>query len=536
MSFMASQFLIDSAGRYPDKVAVEHNDEKISYRELLERSCKLAVFLAGKRVKANDRVVTLMPKSINSVIVYLGANMAGATIAHLDVDYPRERIINVLSKVKPAFLITYGESYDMLSKDLHDFGINVILTREEKSFTGWPKIFQWDEIQAIEPVSEMDRLPLIKDEEAVAYFVYTSGSTGEAKGVLISNRSLVEYTKQIVKIFHLDENSRVLNVAPVYYDAFIGDVTSAFCMGATVVLLGKILFPSEITRVLSEKKITNMGATGYLISLLAGKFSDINRYELDHLKYVTSGGDSCLPKYLRRIKDHIPHVRFINGYGQTETTILNCSYEFSEIPNDRENAFPIGKPFPNIRFYVFDAGKLLKPEPGQVGELYVSGNQVMAGYWQDEETNRQVIRTDLVEGERVFKTGDLVTVDADGNYVFVGRNDDMIKRGGNRVSLLEVEQAILGLPEVLEVAVIGINPQGGPENKAQYDLQEKKIIAFVQTKEQLEDETIMTRLREKLPMFMLPDEIIFLESLHLYNKVKIDKVKLKELYLSKKMG
>lgn len=524
---MVSRFLLDTACKYPGKMALEHNEDRLTYKELFYQAKKFALFLNSKQVGKDSRIVVLMPKSIRSVVAFYGANMVAASITQLDTDYPEERLCKILLSLEPSFIITTEKTYLKISQGMSNIPLNLIVDSWNTAGTSETQVYLWNEILEKDYSQEDRAFELIEDENATAYILFTSGSTGEPKGVQITNKNLVHYTKQ--NGFHYDQNSKVLNIVPAYYDAFFGEVAMSVYAGSTLILLDKFIFPNEITRVLHAKGITHFGATGYIISLLAGKLSDLEKYHLDSVKYIYFGGDSCLPKYLKRIKTHVPQVTFINSYGQTEATILVTGYEFSEIPENMDGALPIGKPYQGIEAYIFDQGKLLKPEAGQMGELLLAGQQIMTGYWKDQKATDNVIKTDLIPGERVLKTGDFVSVDEDGNLVFVGRNVDMVKRGGNRIFLLEIEQAILSFPEVTEVKVIGIE---SPENF----LEMKTIVAFVQVRDVSRLSEIIPYLQKKLPRFMIPDEIIPIESLHIYNKTKVDKAKLKELYIKNQGG
>ncbi len=517
---MAYKFLLESAKKYPDKAAVEHNEDKLTYRELLDQSKKLARFFQNNQVSKSSRIMVLIPKSIRSVVSLYGANMAGASISQLDTDYPAERLWKIISNLEPSFIVITEKIYAKLAGVVKDAPLKLIVDSWEGKRPDGLEIFLWDDIMAGSDAG----LTMEDDDNRDAYILYTSGSTGEPKGVRITNKNLVSFTK--ANVFSFTTDSRVLNICPVFYDAFFGENTMAAAVGCTIVLLDKFVFPNEITATLDAKKITHCGSSGYVISLLAGKLSDLEKYRLENLKYLYFGGDSLLPKYLRAIKSHVPQITFINCYGQTEATILITRHEITHIPEDREKAFPIGKPFHGSKVYLFDQEeRLIEPKPGASGEIYLAGDQIMAGYWKDEMMTKNAIKTDLIPGERLLRTGDLARIDENGDYEFVGRNSEMIKRGGNRIFLVEIEQAILGYPQVTEVQVIGIEEPGNFHEM-------KTIIGFVQIEDDKLIPDLKAYLKKRIPRYMIPDEIISIESMHLFNKGKIDKDKLKEYYLN----
>jgi acyl-CoA synthetase (AMP-forming)/AMP-acid ligase II len=353
----------------------------------------------------------------------------------------------------------------------------------------------------------------------LAYIIYTSGSTGKPKGVAIRHESIMNYIEASSKIYGYDLNLNTINLNPFFFDGSLGSIfRTIFVGGYLYIFTPGLIIPKVLIRRLIDKKITHLGCTPALFKMLVKHINPQNKDSLC-LKSIAVGGDTYPVEYLKKIIDLLPNVRFFNGYGPTETTVIVAGYELKKEDIDKKNEIPFGKSInKNVRLYAFNnKGELIKP--GEMGELYIGGIQVMAGYWNDKVLTDTVLKKDMIKGDILYKTGDFVTIDEDDNYIFKGRMDDMIKKDGYRIYLSEIENALNDMSCIKESACITVR-------KGEHI----KIVAFIVLKDKNNSvNKIQDSLRKKIPEYMIPDSFKFLGDIPHTPIGKVDKSQLKSL-------
>jgi acyl-coenzyme A synthetase/AMP-(fatty) acid ligase len=283
------------------------------------------------------------------------------------------------------------------------------------------------------------------------------------------------------------------------------------------------VFPVKLAEVIAKNRISVWNSVPSALSLLA-TYKGLDSHDLSSLRLVLFAGEQFPLKYLRRLREAVPGARFCNMYGQTEAN-SSTYYWVDQLPPDARASLPIGRPLPNFDVFALDEGGNRVSGPGQEGELYVRASTVAAGYWgETEKTEKSFVKDPLRPGlnERVYRTGDLVHLDPDGNYVFLGRKDHMIKSRGYRIEIGEIETVLCNHPEIKNAVVIPV-----PD-----ELIGNRISAIVvpMTPGKIRKEDILQYCSQQLPKYMIPEIIEFRDSLPATSSGKVDRKKLSEVY------
>lgn len=469
MSHLLHTLLLESAKRNPDKIAVKLRDKNICYDEFNSISDRLASCLIRNGVRLGDRIGMYLDKSIDGVISILGILKAGACYVPLDPIAPVNRQSYIISDCNMRYLIVssnkFFQVWEIISKKS---SISCIINLDKNKFkkNNLPKqtrLICRDEILKSDVLMQTVK---IKDTDP-AYILYTSGSTGKPKGVTITHKASMAFVDWAYKCFNISENDMVAGYASFNFDLSIFDIFVTIKAGATLCLIpqGVSIFPKSLAKFIEKEKITVWYSVPYpLIQLVL--YSRLEKRNLLCLKQVLYAGDVFPVKYLRKLMTLIPHAKFYNLYGPTETNVC-AYYPIKEIPSKTETV-PIGKACSGARLFAFN--KENKPiKPGQVGELYVSGPSLMEGYWNDLAKTREAFRYNCMvnKNDKLYRTGDLVTINSEGDYIFIGRKDSMIKSRGYRIELGEIESVLYEHPNVQEVTVFAVpNKEIGKKIKA----------------------------------------------------------------------
>ncbi|MCR4441041.1 MAG: amino acid adenylation domain-containing protein [Peptococcaceae bacterium] len=484
--------VLDDKADWP-KAAVVQEDRELSYRDLGDYSGRLAFLLKGNGVSYNDNVIILLEKSLEAVVSIFGVLKSGAAYVPVDYAIPPERLKHIISNCRPKFVITDSDGLDRLSRISR--AANVLLVNKYDDSYDCYGFGDGGK-------SGTNGRLLKRSEEDNAYVIYTSGSTGRPKGVMIRHKSVTAFTETVVNLVGYSQDTRFLNVSPLYFDASIVDLFCTLKAGGTVFLMKKFVWPNELVNALHKHRITDTLMVSSMLKLLVSRFSNIRDYKLDGLRTVWYGAEPCPTEVIRELKRLLPQVRFIHGYGPTETTHSATLYIFDQVPPGAGGFLPIGKPLPTVKAWALNE-RSQPVQPGETGELYIGGIQVMKGYCGDpEKTGEALVEIAVQRGEKVYKTGDYVTVDEDGNYVFIGRRDDAVKVGGHLVYLSEVERALLAHENIRDAIVLA--DEDGLFNA--------RLKAFVVCQEdrELPAEELVSYLRRKLPGYMIPQRFFFL--------------------------
>ena len=463
----------------------------MTYAELHRRSDRLASGLKELGVNPGDRVGILLNKSIESMVVIFGILKAGASYVPIDTLAPRSRVEYILDRCDIRVLITTPEGAGkILPRSGANPSLKIILLPADELFG--------ERTAPFDPIDFSDTNP--------AYILHTSGSTGMPKGVGLSHLNALTFVDMAAEYFHIEKEDRLACHAPLQFDLTVFDLFVAVRNGATIVLVPETLsiFPMKLAQFIDEAKITVWNSVASVLSLLAER-GRMDRFRFDSLRAVIFSGDLLPARHLRKLKTLLPHVRFFNVYGQTEANSSMC-YPIGEVPEGDGWRMPIGKAFPNFEVFALDELRQVVRRRGEVGELYVRGSSVATGYWGDPEKTSGAFVTDpssMLSNRKVYRTGDLVTLDRNGDYLFLGRKDRQVKCRGYRVQLDEIESVLNNHPSVKEAVVLAL-----PD-----DLVGNRILAHIAAVDggKLTEMEVFDYCNKTLPGYMVPEKCIFHE-------------------------
>jgi amino acid adenylation domain-containing protein len=527
MANLLHQLLIESAARVPSKGAVRFEGRSLTYRELDILTNQVARTLQSAGVRRGDRVGIYVHKSLGSVISVFGILKAGGMYVPLDPSAPAKRLAYITRDCDIKVLLTSAEKMASLPEFFGEgTTVRVLVLTDSREYNPVElpeavRIIPWAEVTTQDDSVVADTG---MGENDVAYILYTSGSTGEPKGVMISHRNIFTFIDWCFKTFQMTENDRVTSHAPLHFDLSTFDIYVTIKAGGTIVLVpeGLSVFPVQLADFLQNEKITVTYLVPSILSMMVN-YGKLDEHDFSALRTILFAGEVFPLKYLRGLMKAIPHADYYNLYGPTETNV--CTYykvQPKDIAPDRTEPVPIGTACDNIEVFAVDENGQLVSEPSKEGELWVRGRCVAQGYWGDgEKTATSFIQPSfLTRFDGVaYRTGDIVTLDQDGkNWRYVGRRDHMIKSRGYRIELGEIEAALNAHPGVREAAVIAV-----PD-----DFIGNRIRAFVVPLQEdgLATEELEAHCAQLLPRYMMPESIEFLDELPKTSTGKIDRPRL----------
>jgi amino acid adenylation domain-containing protein len=516
---MLHRLLIESAARYPDRTAVVDRAESMTYRELDAASARLAGELAARGVGPGDRVGLYLDKSLHAIIGLWGVLRAGAAYVPLDVASPVKRIARIVENGSFCGVLSTTKRWPTLAPALPRPLAFVGIARAAAR----PIEMEFD-FETVDPLTRAAELVLGAEQDDPlhpAYILYTSGSTGQPKGVVLSHRASLSFVNWAAETTQLVPTDVVSSHAPLHFDLSSFDLFATCRAGATVVLVPAELnvFPRNLADWIAEQRITVWYSVPSLLSrlALAGK---LERHDWSHLRQIIFAGEIFPVAHLRRLREQIPGARYWNWYGPTETNVCT-TYAVEALPPEQTAPVPIGTACANCRLLVVDdAGALCAR--GETGELYVSGPSLMTGYHGMPEATAHalVVRSEGGERGTWYRTGDLVREDEDGLLHLVGRRDGMIKSRGYRIELGEIESILYQHPAVAEAAAIAL-----PDEEIGHVI---RAAAVAKAGQSLEAGVLRAFCADRLPAYMIPQSIEVRRSLPRGSTGKIDKLRLRE--------
>jgi D-alanine--poly(phosphoribitol) ligase subunit 1 len=491
--------VLDHADRHPDRPAVKDLDRALTRGELRAAAGTVAAGLVQKGVEPGDRVALLIGNSVDFVVAALGCLWAGATFVPLAITDPDLRRAQILADCRPAQVITAGP--------------------DQTAPSGLPAGTAWTSLSALCAAAGPTPPPVTGP---ISYIIYTSGTTGIPKGVQIPPGAFFTAAQACADAVGLTADDRALCVSPVHFDGSFSAIFPPLVRGVPLVIPDReaLLFPRRFFSIVASEGITATSFSPSYLRLLrsSGRLSQLDDTPL---RVLALGGEAPSTADIRAVWAASPGLRVVNRYGPTETTIAVAHLELTPELLDA-GPVPLGQPHPGSSFHLVDEDGSLVDRAGVVGELHIGGRQLMAGYLNDPAHSAAVLRTDVVDGTTLYRTGDLVCRDARGNYVYVGRCDRVIKRHGVRMSLVEVTDALGGLDVVASAACTTFDLRG--------DL---GVVAFVVPDRELSPVAVRLAASERLPQTMLPDQFVLVADLPLTSSSKVDERRLlKEAGLS----
>ncbi len=515
----------------PDKIAFGDRQDSLSYAQTAAASktlaCGLKNALEQNRAAAGPEnayphtdpdsgpgnaggnigsVAIYMDKTVHTLCGMFGVVYAGGYYSNIDTQFPSERVTEILKSLKPAAILTDASHYAEASSRFSEYApvLSYDLLQESSIDKPW-----------LAHVRSMhcDTNPL--------YCNFTSGSTGTPKGVLVSHRSVIDFISIFVEEFGIGEQDILANQAPLDFDVSVKDIYSGMAAGARVQLIPREYFstPVDLMDYLDDTE-----ATILIWAVSAMCFVSTMRgfqYKVPHrLRQVMFSGEVMPIKQLQIWKKYLPDAVYVNLYGPTEIT-CNCTYYRLKEEDFQRDSIPIGKPFKNEKVFLLDEEQRLVADAGQTGEICVSGSCVAVGYLNrldSKEFTQHPCNTSYYE--RIYRTGDLGYWRKDGNLMYVGRKDFQIKHLGHRIELSEIERCCEAMPE-----------DGVARSCCIYYKQKQRLLLFYEGTAQEED--VHRLLADRLPHFMLPNNIVRISRMPMNKNGKIDRDRLLQIFLKR---
>jgi amino acid adenylation domain-containing protein len=511
---------VASARHSPQAVAVvEPGQSSITYGELDALSDRLRDRLAEFGVGRGDRVGIYLHKSIDSVATLLAALKAGAAYVPVDSTAPAARGAYILHNCAVKAVVVEAAQADKLGAALGELGAAPALIAVDGTRVGGAGLRA-----ALDAADQRSLAPGVasvsSDADDLAYILYTSGSTGKPKGVMLSHENAVSFVDWCSEIFSPTAADRFSSHAPFHFDLSILDIHVCLKHGATLVLIGEVIGKDapRLAQLIADQRISIWYSAPSILALLA-QFGGLAKHDYASLRQVLFAGEVFAVKHLRALCELWPRPSYFNLYGPTETNVCTWHEVPSPVPPERNTPYPIGKVCSHLRARVLDESGAAVAR-GSEGELCIAGPGVMRGYWALPEQTIKSFFTDA-DGTAWYRTGDIVTEAEDACYTYLGRRDRMVKRRGYRVELGEIEAALYRHARVKEAAVVAFSDeQAGLRITAYLSSHEAKRPSLIEIKRFC---------AENLPLYMIPDNFTWFDSLPKTSTDKIDYQRLKEL-------
>jgi acyl-CoA ligase (AMP-forming) (exosortase A-associated) len=515
MDFLVHHMLQRSALRLPNKEALVHGGERLSYAEVARRVGGLAAGLQRAGVARGDRVGIYAEPSVPQVLSIFGVSQAGGVFVPINPLLFSEQVAHIASDCGMKGLITSASKLKELAASLGSLGSLEFLIVVDGGNAEIPDTpLPTYHFAALCELTTPTRPTNACIEKDLAAILYTSGSTGKPKGVMLSHAQIMAGSSIVATYLEITETDRILAILPFSFDAGMNQLMTAFQHGGTLILM-TFVFAREIVQMLAREHVTGLAGVPTLWSLLAQPSSSLHKTPLPDLRYITNTGGAMPQAVLGALRRALPGTRIFLMYGLTE------AFRSTYLPPEELDRRPtsMGKAIPDTEILVVNEdGQPCKP--GEVGELVHRGPTVSMGYWGHPELTARVLRAhpflppELGSDEKVCYSGDLVTLDEDGFLYFIGRRDALIKCSGFRISPTEVEEVLFQSGRLREVGVIGVpDPVLGQSIKA---------LVVTADGQSVTPEELMEFCATRLPHYMVPRDIEVVDTLPKTTSGKVD--------------
>lgn len=496
------EYLRENIRRDPDGLALSDTIRHLTFREM-ECAYKAISAAVSSKINAKNRQVSvaiLLERNVDYICSMLASWELGGYFIPLNTDWPSARINEIIGKCKPDLVICHkaGVYHAKNALYMEDIDLNAVVRHP----------------------GEKRKLP-----SDIAYVMFTSGSTGEPKGVMITNESYltyIEWTKRYFKNY--SSNKRLLITAELTFDITCGDMAFAFAFGTAIFVAPNSKNIASLVRIVNEHNID----TFYSVPSTHNNFFSFVMMKRDidvaSLKLIISGGDAFSIDLIKTIKKIVPNAHFYNVYGPTEVTINCFAIRVDSLIKEleKDGTIPIGLPFDVIDAVIIDENGRDVTEEGRSGILCVTGPQIMLGYFNDEDATSEAFVYDPRQpyvNKKLYNTGDLAVKKDNGWFYLLGRVDDLVKIKGYRIHPNEVTVFLRRIAGIHEAATLALEGKRG-----------KRLASFVTTTVTIEKEDLFKKLEEALPKYMVPEDVIILDKMPLNNSGKIDKLELARFY------
>jgi amino acid adenylation domain-containing protein len=495
---ITERFAVQAAAT-PDRIAVADGKQRLTYCQLDQRSNQLAHLLKGLGVGPEVCVGIYVERSVEMVVATMAVLKAGGAFVPLDLNNPPERFRTIVEIAKPTVLVTQ----EILAANIDCEGLKVV-----RLDTDYALIAQ-------EPVQG---LPLSASGENLAYVLFTSGSTGVPKGVMIERRMLSNTYRDYEEVYRLRSLSSHVQMANIAFDVYVGDFIRALCSGGKLVIspYDWVLDPPRLYALMRSEQADAAEFVPVVLRELI-KYVEETGQSLDFMKLLVNSSDTWYVEEWRRFQKFIgPDTHLLNSYGATECTIDSTYYDNREIDRPSEQPVPAGKALPHSRMYILNDNMQLQPI-GVAGEIYLGGESPARGYLNRPDLTAERFVPDPFSTSAnawMYRTGDSGRMAADGNVDFIGRLDYQVKIRGLRIELGEIEAVLMQHPAVAAGVVAKRTEHGG-----------ERLVGYVvwRPDQKTTFEALRSYLKSKLPTHFVPNVFVEMPELPLLPNGKIDR-------------
>ncbi len=501
-----SAMFVEAAEQFPSHIALSSDKGQLTYEELNSKSNQVARMLRTHGLKQGDFVALFMERSIETVVGLLGIMKAGGVYVPIDPEYPQSRIEYMIEDSRAAFIVTKAEFMG-------------ILDESARSCPHGAQVLCLDDMQLAQYSNEnVAAYPGATDP---AYMIYTSGSTGRPKGTIIVHRSAVNLLVYLRKPYECTPDDVFLQFASYSFDASIAETFSALLWGARLHLLSNMerVAIEEFANVAERVKATGaLALPTAFFKQIAAYLEDNSIHKLRTVKRIIVAGEALTGETVRLWQSRFGlNINIFNAYGPTECTVGTTIYLVEKEVPPEQVYIPIGKPYDNYETYIIDPNGKLCPIHVP-GELYIGGAGLAKEYLNKPEKTAEAFVPHLFSdapGARLYKSGDIVRLLADGNIEYVGRKDNQVKIRGHRIEMDEIEDVFAKQQDVEHVAVVAKTTEDG----------NKRLVAYYSAGSTypLDESEIRKFLAQSLPAYMIPEQFIYLENMPVSPTGKIDR-------------
>ncbi len=488
---------------------VEESGNQLSYQDLETSSAGIAVHLKSLGAESGQRIGICIPKSALSVVCLIGTLRSEAAYIPLDPEAPASRNGYIIQDARASMILTTPELADALLPILGSCKVLELHILDQPC-------------KILVPAWEDDKTLTIPED--LAYILYTSGSTGQPKGVMITHQNAACFVHWGIDLFQLGPEDVLSSIAPFHFDLSVFDLYAGLGSGASILLIRpeSVKNPMILSEFIDRFGITIWYATPTTLKMML-RFGRMNRYKHTSLRHILFAGEVFPMAPLNDLRTRWSHAAFHNLYGPTETNVCTFYSLPKDINPEQTKPFPIGEACAYDQCFIDNGEAIQVPESGAMGELLIAGDSVMGGYLNQPERNASALLDH--GGLRCYRTGDIVRMDQEGQLHYISRKDRMVKRHGNRIELGEIEAALHAHTEITEAGVY--HSLSGPDHS------EIRIVACYATADpdhHLAVSGLQSFLQQYIPSYMLPDRFVHLTTMPKTSTHKVDYTALKENY------
>jgi amino acid adenylation domain-containing protein len=503
------QYFLDQAASIPDNIAAAHQDTTLSYSQLRERVIALSSCLRAKGVKAGEKVALYMPRGLDMLTSILAVFHAGGAYVPIDVDYPAQRVRNILSDSEAAWLLFNDQSAGDIAAAAEDAtAVSTLLNVQQ---------LDKEKFELIETPGE-------QTTDDLAYIIYTSGTTGKPKGAMIHQLGMINHMGAKINDLELTSADVIAQTASPCFDISVWQFLAALLVGGktTIVDTATLVNPEKLIHTLTQKQVSIFESVPSLITAFLDGLPSGVELSLPSLRWMIPTGEALTVPLVRKWYKHFPQIKLLNAYGPTEASD-DVTHHVVPMPETNQLQIAIGKPVQNTHIYVMDQNLNLCPV-GIRGEICVAGPGVGKGYWKNEEKTREAFRDNPLLDEindpdyaRLYKTGDIGYYRNDGSLICLGRVDEQVKIRGFRIELGEIENVLSDNTSVKEAVVVVREKD-----------EDKHLVAYFLADQEVATADLRDYLFERLPDYMVPGYFMQLDEFPLTTNGKLNKAALPE--------